>query len=175
MIFLYKEENTLTDSGRNFIKQLVKGRVAETLIEELFLNAGYGVFRFGMENTVPGVVKYLRYDKSDTATNIRRMPDFVIQRKNQRPYFIEVKFRANEYFSIDDLKERDYPYKECLFIIISMKHIKCISYQELEAGDRISPEPENRKFYLGNRSEFQLDKNIIIQFLDLVDNFFNKK
>ena len=39
---------------------MIKGRIAETLIEELFLSLGFNVFRYGMENTVPGIMKLLK-------------------------------------------------------------------------------------------------------------------
>ena len=37
-------------------ENMIKARIAETLIEELFLQLGYSVFRYGMENTVPGIM-----------------------------------------------------------------------------------------------------------------------
>src|SRR3989344_9315585 len=77
---------------------MIKGRIAETLIEELFLSLGFNVFRYGMENTVPGIMELLRGVRGDVATNIRRMPDFVIQSKDKKVFFVEVKFRANEEF-----------------------------------------------------------------------------
>jgi len=49
------------------------------VIKELFLSLGYNVFRYGMENTVPGIMELLKGVRGDVATNIRRMPDFVIQ------------------------------------------------------------------------------------------------
>jgi hypothetical protein len=34
---------------------MAKGRVAATLIQELFLSLGYNVFHYGMERSVPGI------------------------------------------------------------------------------------------------------------------------
>jgi len=59
-------------------ENMIKGRIAETLIEELFLYLGYNVFRYGIENIVSGVMGLLRGVRSDVVDNIRRMPDFVI-------------------------------------------------------------------------------------------------
>lgn len=148
-------------------ENMIKGRIAEALIEELFLYLDYNVFRYGMENTVPGIVKLLKGVRSDVAHNIRRMPDFVIQKENE-VYFVEVKFRANESFKLSDLP-KDYPYKNCYFIIVSRRHIKCISYEELEQGEEISPTSEN---YLGSREEFELKKQVIIDFCDFAVKFF---
>lgn len=150
---------------------MIKGRIAETLIEELFLSLGYNVFRYGMENTVPGIMKLLEGVRSDVAENIRKMPDFVIQ-KNAEVFFIEVKFRANEEFSLNDKSiDKDYPFKNAFFIIVSKRHIKCISYKELESGKKITPTCHN---YLGNRKEFELDKEVIIDFCDFAVKFFSE-
>lgn len=107
--------------------------------------------------------------RGDVATNIRRMPDFVIQ-KNKEVFFIEVKFRTSEEFSLKDLP-KDYPHENCYFIVVSKKHIKCLNYQELKAGKTITPTSKN---YLGSRKEFELEKEIIIDFCNFAVKFFNK-
>jgi hypothetical protein len=99
------------------------------------------------------------------------MPDFVIQNPNtDQVYFVEVKFRASEEFSLNDL-EKDYPFENAFFIIISKKHIKCISYKELKEEKKITPSSHN---YLGNRKEFELDKEVIISFCDFAVKFFSE-
>ncbi|OPY31118.1 MAG: hypothetical protein A4E32_02102 [Methanomassiliicoccales archaeon PtaU1.Bin124] len=149
---------------------MIKGRIAETLIEELFLSMGYRVYRYGMENTIPGIsTNLLGVDKlsSNVANNIRKMPDFVVQKDNS-VFFIEVKFRKSEQFSIRDVGD-DYPYNDVFFIIVSKKHIKCITIQELRENKTISPESNN---YLGNRIEFDLDNEEIIKYCNYAVQFF---
>jgi hypothetical protein len=166
-----KQEETsegLSARESRYKEGMIKGRIAETLVEELFLSLKYNVFRYGMENTVPGIMELLKGVRGDVATDIRRMPDFVIQKDNN-VFFVEVKFRASEEFSINDLPP-DYPFENCYFILISKKHIKCITYQELKKGEKITP--EDRK-YLGNRKEFDLDKNVIIDFCEFAVKFFS--
>ncbi len=165
-IILDKPEG-LSENKSRFTEGMIKGRIAETLIEELFLSLDYNVFRYGMENTVPGIIKLLRGVRGDVATNIRRMPDFVVQ-KDKRVFFIEVKFRTSESFTLEDLP-KDYPFENAYFIIVSKKHIKCITYEELKNGEEISPDTRN---YLGNRKEFDLDKSIIIDFCNFAVKFF---
>jgi len=163
------ENNGLSKTEGRYKEGIIKGRIAETLVEELFLSLKYNVFRYGMENTVPGVTKLLRGIRSDVADNIRKMPDFVIQHPSRKDvYFIEVKFRKSGEFSIKDLPE-NYPYKNCYFIVISKKHIKCVTYDELLKGELVSPGSRN---YLGNRKEFELDKQIIIDFCSFAVKFF---
>jgi len=93
----------------NYRYGMIKGRIAETLIQELFLSLGYNVFRYGMENTIPGIMELLKGVRSDVAQEIRRMPDFVMQNpKTKDVYFVEVKFRASGEFKKKDLP-KDYP------------------------------------------------------------------
>jgi hypothetical protein len=157
----------LTEKKSTNSFNMIKGRIAETLIEELFLQLNYNVFRYGMENTIPGVMKLLKGIKDEVATNIRTMPDFVIQ-KGEDIFFIEVKFRKNEKLAFKDLK-KNYPYHNCYFILVSKKHIKIITYGELKNGKEISPTSKN---YLGSRKEFNLDKNVIIEYCKFAILFF---
>lgn len=148
---------------------MIKGRIAETLVQELFLSLGYSVFRYGMENTIPAIMDLLRHVRSDVAMHIRRMPDFVVQNpKDNSVHFVEVKFRASESFEEKDLK-KDYPYDNALIVVVSKKHIKCLSVQDLRVGKKISPECRN---YLGSRPEFELDKDTIVDFCKFAVMFF---
>src|SRR6478609_6357970 len=92
----WDEEKGLGDKEWNYRFGMIKGRIAETLIQELFLSLDYNVFRYGMENTIPGIMELLKGVRSDVAQEIRRMPDFVIQNRNTKDVsFVEVKFRAS--------------------------------------------------------------------------------
>jgi hypothetical protein len=146
---------------------MLKGRIAETLIQELFLSLKYNVFRYGMEHTVPGITELLKGIKTDVAYQIRKMPDFVIQ-KNKDVFFVEVKFRASGSFTLKDL-DKNYPYDNAYIILVSKKHIKCISVAELREGKEITPDTRN---YLGSRKEFELDKEVIVQFCEFAVQFF---
>src|SRR3989344_9024543 len=158
-----KDTKGLSKEEKGYKEGIIKGRVAESLIEELFLSLNYGVFRYGMENTIPGIVGLLQDIDSEVASNIRKMPDFVIQHpQNKEVYFIEVKFRASGEFDKNDgdftkngKSIIDYPYKNAYFIVVSKKHIKCITYEELKENSRITPTSKN---YLGSMKEFELDK-----------------
>ncbi len=164
------ETSGLTDKERNFRYGMIKGRIAETLIQELFLSLGYNVFRYGMENTIPGIMELLKGVRSDVAQEIRRMPDFVMQNpKTKDVYFIEVKFRASGEFCLSDLP-KNYPYENAYIVLVSKRHIKCITVTELNEGKEISPTSQN---YLGRRKEFELDKEVIIDFCNFAIKFFD--
>jgi len=118
---------------------------------------------------VPGIANLLKGIKSPVAQEIRSMPDFIMQNPNSAEvYFIEVKYRANESFSIKDLSEH-YPWVNAYFILVSKRHIKCITYAQLKAGEFISPECHH---YLSNRNEFELDKDTIVAFCNMAVKFF---
>ena len=161
------EKSGLNDREWERRYNMIKGRIAETLIQELFLSLKYNVFRYGMEHTVPGITELLKGIKSEVAYQIRKMPDFVIQ-KGKEVFFVEVKFRADGIFRLDRL-EKNYPYDNAYIILVSRKHIKCISVSELREGKEITPETRN---YLGSRKEFELDKDVIIDFCDFAVRFF---
>ncbi|VVB61347.1 Uncharacterised protein [uncultured archaeon] len=145
--------------------QVIKGRIAETIIEELFLTLDYNVFRYGMENSIPGVMTLLRGVRGDVAQNIKRMPDFVVQNKRTgEVFFVEVKFRADGEFNYEKLGGDDYPYRNAHIILVSKKHIKCATVEELKNGKEFQ--------YLGSRKEFETDKETIIEFCKFAVQFF---
>jgi hypothetical protein len=159
----------LTDRERNYRYGMIKGRIAETLIQELFLSLKFNVFKYGMENTIPGIMELLKGVKSEVAREIKLMPDFVIQdTRNAAVYFVEVKFRASEKFKYSNL-DKDYPYGNAYIILVSKKHIKCLTVEELKSGKEITPTCKN---YLGSRKEFDLDKDVIREFCDFAVQFF---
>lgn len=164
----YKEGKS-SDKSLQYHYNMIKGRIAETLIQELFLNLKFNVFRYGMENTIPGIMELLKGVRTDVAKDIKNMPDFVIQDpRSNSVYFVEVKFRAAETFKISDLP-KEYPYTNAYIIVVSKKHIKCITVEELKNGKEITPTCKN---YLGSRKEFDLDKEVIIDFCEFAVKFF---
>ena len=152
-----------------WVYNLIKGRIAETIVEELFLELGFQVYKYGMENSIPGIMDLLKGVKDEVAMEIRRMPDLVAY-KDGKAHFLEVKFRASETFKLSDIdRDNDYPYHNALIVLVSKKHIKCISYKELKAGEEISPTCRN---YLGSRKEFETDKDTIIEYSQYAVKFF---
>jgi hypothetical protein len=149
----------------------LKGKVAEAIVEEMFLNMGYEVYKFGMEHTIPGIMKKLRGSQGQVAKEIRRMPDLVLQDKlSNEAIFLEIKFRADGKFEYQDLKE-EYPYADALVIVVSKCNIKCLSVAELKNGKSISPNCQN---LLSDRSEFSFDYYLLEKYCGLVAAYFNQ-
>ena len=159
-----------TQNSLDYHYQMTKGRLAETIIEELFLANDYEVHRFGMENMVPGLVRRLRYNDSPVSSQIKKMPDFIMK-KGDQIHFVEVKYRSDGKFSYEHLEKDDkvYPYKDCILILVSRDKIKALSVKELQSGQTITAECNN---YLGYRKEFGLDQQTIKDNLQIVKVFF---
>ena len=152
-----------------WISGVIKGRIAETIVEELFRSLGFQVFSYGMENSIPGIKDLLKGVRGDVAKNIRQMPDFVVL-KDKKPHFIEVKFRASGELKLKDIERYgDYPFENALFVLVTKKHIKCISFQELLDGKEITSSCRN---FLGKRKEFDTDSKKIIQYCKYAVKFF---
>jgi len=152
-----------------WISGVIKGRIAETIVEELFRSLGFQVFSYGMENSIPGIKDLLKGVRGDVSKNIRQMPDFVVFKDNQA-HFIEVKYRSNGELKLKDItKYGDYPFENALFVLVTKKHIKCISYKELSEGKEITSSCHH---YLGKRKEFDTDKEKIIEYCKYAVKFF---
>lgn len=152
-----------------FSTNTIKGRVAETIIQELFLAHDYNVFHYGMERSVPGIAQLTRKTNGPVKERIRSMPDFVVQDpRSSRLHFVEVKYRASGAFSIEDIKG-DYPWPHAFFIVVSKEHIKCLTYKQLAAGKAITPECNN---LLIVRKDLDLDRNLIVQFGQMSKRLF---
>jgi hypothetical protein len=168
-----KEENKVvsnkTPEENPWISGVIKGRIAETIVEELFRSLGFQVFSYGMENSIPGIKDLLKGVRGDVSKNIRQMPDFVVFKDNQA-HFIEVKYRASGELKLKDIaKYGDYPFENALFVLVTKKHIKCISYKQLSEGQEITATCHN---YLGKRKEFETEKETIIEYCKYAVKFF---
>lgn len=147
----------------------IKGRVAETIIQELFLAHGFNVFHYGMERSIPGIAQLTRKTNGPVRDKIRSMPDFVVQDpRNNRLHFVEVKYRASGQFSIDDIKG-DYPWPHAFFIVVSREHIKYLTYKQLAAGRAITPTCNN---LLMVRKDLGLDRQLIVRYAQVANRFF---
>lgn len=86
---------------KDFLESLIKGRIAETIVKEMFRKAGFVVFPFGVENSLTALTEppynlpskkktfrsgmFDQMDKdlflSDVVARTRNLPDFLVVRK----------------------------------------------------------------------------------------------
>lgn len=78
-------------------ENIIKGRIAEAIIEELLRASGNKVYRFGYESTLQNLVQTpSEFDrKSKNGQRVSSMPDFIVINADGSPYFVEVKFRSD--------------------------------------------------------------------------------
>ena len=155
--------------SKDFSLNIIKARVAETIIQELFQSNGYTVFSYGMERTVPGIMQTIKGMGDEVARAIRSQPDFVVQRiETGELYYLEVKFRASGAFGIESLP-KNFPYKNAHFVLVSPRAIKIISYAELAAGENILP-CDSR--FLGSSQPFEFTPECMERYTEYARKFF---
>lgn len=147
------------------------GRVAETLVEQLFIELGWEVYRYGMENAIPGFTSVLRSIEKRAAVHkkISKMPDFVVHHEEKGTHMIEVKYRTSGEYKF----EKGYEYYNPLFIVFSKRFIKCIPHDELE--DSQVDDSYQKPYLLANRKEFNFsedDRDKILEYCKVAVKFF---
>jgi len=83
--------------NNSFAKNLIKGRIAETIFHLLFADAGeFTITPFGYEHTIPALAQYhADVEIKQILDTIRKTPDFILMSQNKREVFlVEVKYRA---------------------------------------------------------------------------------
>lgn len=76
----------------DFNLRLLKGKLAQILIETVFLEFDWGVFPFGYESYFTSVIKELARKGGGPALKLRSMPDLVVTSPDDgRPHILEVK------------------------------------------------------------------------------------
>jgi hypothetical protein len=155
---------------KDYSQNIIKARVAETIIQELFIQNGYNVFNYGMERTMPTLIGKISRNTDVVSTAIRSMPDFVVQHiESGELLYVEVKFRASGCFDIKELLD-NFPYENAHFIVVSKNAIKCISFKELKDGGKIEKN-DNRN--ISAYPAFHLSDTSLERFLKYINNFFS--
>lgn len=83
--------------GRYHLENVIKGRIAEAIVEELLRASGNQVYRFGYESILQNLVQNgARFDRhSPNGEQLRSIPDFVVISGEGKSFFVEVKFRSD--------------------------------------------------------------------------------
>ncbi len=81
-----------------FIKDLIKGKIAEIIFEQMFRETGnYTILHSGYEYTLPELAQYQHFAEIKAVIeNIRNAPDFIlISQDKKEVYLVEVKYRKH--------------------------------------------------------------------------------
>ena len=106
----------------SFASNVVKGRIAESLIEEIFKEAGYKVYRFGYEAILQNISQTnIDIKESKTKDKIRSIPDFVVVSPGGSIQLIEVKYSADGKLRKENLKKYIDFWDEARIILVTSK------------------------------------------------------
>lgn len=157
----------------NFNYQLLKGKIAETIIERLLILCEFDVHKFGMENSLPMFPDALYDPKSKIGREIRSMPDFVVIDHKERVNYFEIKYRRDGTFKFEALGE-DYKYSNGYLILVSKDNIQAISIKELEHIKAIGPDKSYELWNLKGFDFDELDRDLINSFKKIVKKVFKE-
>jgi hypothetical protein len=104
---------------------LLKGRLCEAIVEELFTALDFEVHRFGVEHASPSFAASIRMayearnsEWNETLNCLMRMPDLIV-RRGKITRLIEVKYRHDGKLSdADEMTLRNYPYPDAFYVVI---------------------------------------------------------
>lgn len=153
-------------------ESMLKGRMAETLFEELMRQSGNIVYRFGYEAIVQNLTqleeKFDRY--SEVGKRIRAIPDFIVIDKGGTPIFVEVKFRWKPELHKDDYKMLEEINK---FWSAKMVFVNCWEqpYFRVSNPPYVNKKGEITLKPLLEEAHWKIDNGVYKQYEDLVHRY----
>ena len=152
-------------------ESMLKGRMAETLFEELMKQSGNIVYRFGYESIVQNLAhleeKFDRYN--EVGEKIRSIPDFIVLDKDGIPSLVEVKFRFKP-----ELHQNDFSRLEVVDKFWKAKLVLVNCWEQPYFRIAHPPYIKNKKFILEpllEEKNWKIDKNIYSEFETLVHKY----
>lgn len=153
---------------------MLKGRMAETLFEELMRQSGNIVYRFGYEAIVQNLTqlegKFDRY--SEVGKQIRAIPDFIVIDKKGKSLFVEVKFRWKPALELHkesiEILQRVEKYWNARLIFINCwepPYFRVADPPYFDRNKRLSLRP------LVEETDWKIDKKIYEEYENLVHRY----
>jgi len=148
-----------------FNKNLLRGRIAECIVEQLFKDRGFNIYRFGYEAILQSFTQANgRLQRGNNINNmIRQAPDFIIE-DNGYVNFVEAKFSAEGKYRL----KKDYFWKDAFILVVSLTEpcFKIAKASDLLNGGRFRP--------LEQWMSPKFDNKILSRYCDLVKEYFSK-
>lgn len=172
------ELNGLSQRQIFFNYNLLKGRIAENIIEQLFLALNFKVYRFGIENAIPDFKLLL--ENSNAKNNgkiiekIKNTPDYFIYSEELGMFLIEVKYRSKGILELDKFKDFHFPMAH--IILVTPDAIKITTAKEIEKQLKSKNEDQSifDDLYDTKLIKFNDEQKIIIkQFCKYVEYFLS--
>lgn len=157
----------------NGSENLLKGRMAETLVDELLRSAGNKVYRFGYEAVIQNLtqIEPVFDRRSEVGQQISSIPDFLVLNTFGQPFFVEVKFRSDpQWWDIRMLKIIEKFWKaKVILVTLKKPYFRLVQPPYFD---------ERRELLFGNLAEDK-DLNITSEDLErfgpLVERYFLKR
>ena len=155
-------------------ENVLKGRIAEALIEELLRSSGNDVYRFGYEAILQNLIQTgSHFDRRNkNAYQLRSIPDFVVLNSEGNNFFVEVKFRSSPEWLLRDLllkQTTEYWQSKLILVTVVKPYFRIVEPQSL-TEDRCSFQP------LEADEDFHVTREALEIFEPLVERFlFNGK
>ncbi|WP_010182777.1 hypothetical protein [Aquimarina agarilytica] len=156
---------------------LTVGRIAESLIQELFLMEGYQTYKYGLENTYQYLYKQLKYNKTQAAKSLRKSPDLILYNPDsEKINYAEVKFRSTGSFKMNEANYENYEesYPDGYFFLVSPTNIYCIRFEEMRKLKEVNFE-ECDEYLIKNSKHFKLREKSIKHFEEFASVFYNEE
>jgi hypothetical protein len=151
---------------------MLKGRMAETLVEELLRKSGNTIYRFGYEAILQNLTQIEKSFNGigEAGNRIRAIPDFIVLDKEGNSTFLEVKFRWNgQLHELDHerlVRIKDFWNAKIIFVNCSQKPYFKISYPPY-----FDNEGQFRSRPLTEETEWRIDPNAYQKSEDLVEKY----
>jgi hypothetical protein len=155
--------------GRMDPENVIKGRIAEALVEELLRRSGNKVYRFGYESILQNLTqtdsRFERYSRN--GEQVRSIPDFVVVNCEGTSFFVEVKFRSDPRWLVKTplLKQlKEYWQAKLVLVTITKPYFRVIDPQSLlEADYSFVP--------LEDDTDFEVSGDVLKELILLVKKF----
>jgi len=153
-------------------KNILKGRMAESLAEELLKQCGNKVYRFGYEAILQNLTQLEKaFDREDeVGQRIKSIPDFIIINKKGRHFFVEVKFRTDPIIYSKDIGRLDLIEKfwKARIILLTVKK----PYFRISVSPYLNKKGEWNLTPLEEDKDLEINKKILDQFNQLVEEYY---
>jgi hypothetical protein len=157
---------------KNYAEGMLKGRMAEIMVEEMLKKSGNTVYRFGYEAILQNLTQIQKsFDRhTDASERIHCIPDFIVLNDKESPIFLEVKFRADGQLHSYD-KERLRKIKE--FWNAKILFINCLTkpYFQLTNPPYFDKEGNIKLQSLLEEKGWKIDEKIYHEYENLVDKY----